>query len=173
MPTSTNMQSSTHLPLLVVVVVMAERIEPLPHPSSPPTEDVMQTREKKKREIKATWRLVWDFVKKKKKKRKNTHLTCLDRMTFFRSGSPSLWGSNMFLLLLLHDSSQFRWKVQWLRTISWILQKVQYRSSFCKLCLLYIYCRTWLHLDFCFTLKKRSEILVLLTKNLNRKKWLN
>lgn len=50
MPTSTNMQSSTHLSLLVVVLVMV--LKPLPHPGSPPTEDVMQRRGREKKEKK-------------------------------------------------------------------------------------------------------------------------
>lgn len=57
MPTSTNMQSSTHLPLLVVVVVMARKRErerdwslcSRIHPSSPPTEDVMQRKKAERR----------------------------------------------------------------------------------------------------------------------------
>lgn len=65
MPTSTNMQSSTHLFLLVVVLVMV--LKPLPHPGSPPTEDVMQKRgrEKKRRrkEFKAKRRPVQDCQK--------------------------------------------------------------------------------------------------------------
>lgn len=106
MHTSTNMQSSTHLPLLVAVVVMVERMKPLPHPGSPPTEDVMPKREKKRKGIKAKCRPVRTLSEK---------TTCLDRVAFFRSGSQFLLGFNMLLLLL--QNSQFS-RVLWSSTVS-------------------------------------------------------
>lgn len=55
------MQSSTHLPLLVAVVAMAERLKSLPHPGKPPTKDVMQREGREKR-------------RKKKKKNSKQHV---------------------------------------------------------------------------------------------------
>ena len=79
MPTSTNMQSSTHLFLLVVVLVMV--LKPLPHPGSPPTEDVMQKRGREKKKGEKNSKLNVGRCKTLSEK-----LTCLDRMAFFRSG---------------------------------------------------------------------------------------
>lgn len=60
------MQSSTHLLLLVVLVVMVVRVKPLPHPSLPPTKDVVQREGggKEKTEIKAKYRPTEVFVRK-------------------------------------------------------------------------------------------------------------
>lgn len=103
MPTSTNMQSCTHLLLLVGAVVMAVRVKPLPHPSLPPTKDVVQSK-KEKKVFKAKYRPVQALSRREKR------LTCLDQIAFFRSGNLPLLG--MLVLLLLHDSRQFRWEVQ-------------------------------------------------------------
>lgn len=115
MPTSTNMQSSTHLPLLVVVVAMAERLKSLPHPGKPPTKDVMQRegREKEKKKEKRIQSNMSASARLWKKKNKNNTLTCLDCMAFSRSGNLPLLGSNMFLLMLLHDNTHVQQKI-WL-----------------------------------------------------------
>lgn len=60
---------------------------------------------KKKKVIKAKYRPVQALSRRKKK-----GLTCLDQIAFFRSGNLPLLG--MLVLLLLHDSRQFRWEVQ-------------------------------------------------------------
>lgn len=60
------MQSCTHLLLLVGAVVMAVRVKPLPHPSLPPTKDVVQSK-KEKKVFKAKYRPVQALSRREKK----------------------------------------------------------------------------------------------------------
>lgn len=148
MPTSTNMQSSTHLFLLVVVLVMV--LKPLPHPGSPPTEDVMQKRgrEKKRRrkEFKAKRRPVQDCQKNQHVWTK-WHSSGQDVVFFIRlrhvASSAVAWqeSAQRRKVKEFGSSATKSWKISWVEEIFVVTVHIQ--TFTCAL----IHCRqlgTWI-----------------------------